>query len=52
MKNWDQIGIAGEPGAQDEFDGYIGGVYRFLANGASDKQIMIIYIKLKLNIWN
>ena len=39
-KNWDPIGVAGEPGAQDEYDGYIGGVYRLLANGASEKQII------------
>ena len=40
MRNWDRIGVAGAPGAQDEYNGYIGGVYRLLASGASDKQII------------
>ena len=40
MKNWDPIGVAGVPEVQDEYDGYIGGVYCLLANGASEKQII------------
>ena len=40
MKNWDPIGVSNESGAQDEYDGYIGGIYRLLANRASEKQII------------
>ena len=40
MKKWDPIGVSGEQGAQDEYDGYIGGIYRLIANGASEKQIV------------
>jgi len=32
---WDPI----EPNAQDEYDGYLGGVYELLVNGASDEDI-------------
>jgi hypothetical protein len=36
---WDPIGIKDEPTAQDEYDGYLGGVYGLLVSGASDEQI-------------
>jgi hypothetical protein len=39
LHDWDPIGIADEPGAQDEYDSYVGGVYRLLASGASEAEI-------------
>jgi hypothetical protein len=38
-RNWDPIGVRDEPPAQDEYDAYVGGVYRLLATGASARQI-------------
>jgi hypothetical protein len=38
-RNWDPIGVRDEPAAQDEYDAYVGGVYRLLATGASARQI-------------
>jgi len=37
---WDPIGIKTEPGAQDEYDGYIGSIYRLLVNHATVEQIV------------
>jgi hypothetical protein len=39
VKVWDPIGIKGEPGAQDEYDSYIGGALHLLMNLGSEKQI-------------
>jgi hypothetical protein len=39
LRDWDPIGVKDVPEAQDEYDSYIGGVYRLLANGASAVQI-------------
>jgi hypothetical protein len=39
MDVWDPIGIKYEPNAQDEYDGYLGGVYELLVGKASDEQI-------------
>ncbi len=38
-RNWDPIGIASDPHAQDEYDAYVGGVYRLLESGATAKAI-------------
>jgi hypothetical protein len=35
LRDWDPIGVRDAPEAQDEYDGYIGGVYRLLATGAA-----------------
>jgi hypothetical protein len=39
MEVWDPIGVKDEPNAQDEYDGYLGGVYELLVSGASDEDI-------------
>jgi hypothetical protein len=39
MDVWDPIGINDEPGAQNEYDGYLGGVYELLVGAASDEDI-------------
>ena len=40
LREWDPIGVRDVPEAQDEYDGYVGGVYRLLASGAAEKQIL------------
>jgi hypothetical protein len=35
LRDWDPIGVADEAAARDEYDGYVGGVYRLLASGAT-----------------
>ena len=39
LREWDPIGVRDVPEAQDEYDGYVGGVYRLLANGASSREL-------------
>ena len=36
---WDPIGVKDEPNAQDEYNGYRGGVYSLPASSASDERI-------------
>ena len=40
LHEWDPIGIQDVPEAQDEYDSYVGGVYRLLASGASEEQLV------------
>jgi hypothetical protein len=40
LREWDPIGVSDIPEAQDEYDSYVGGIYRLLASGASEYQIM------------
>jgi hypothetical protein len=40
LREWDPIGIIDVPEAQGEYDGYVGGVYRLLASGASQDQLV------------
>lgn len=40
LRDWDPIGVRDEPLAQSEYDGYIGGVYRLLASGANEDQLV------------
>ena len=39
LREWDPIGVTREPGLSDEYDAYVGPVYRLLANGATDRAI-------------
>lgn len=39
LHDWDPIGVQNEPAAQDEYDSYVGGVYRLLASGATEQQV-------------
>ena len=39
LRDWDPIGARNEPRAQDEYDSYVGGVYRLLASGASPRSV-------------
>jgi len=40
LRDWDPIGVSDVPEARDEYDAYIGGVYRLLASGASEDEII------------
>jgi hypothetical protein len=37
--HWDPIGIKDEPAAADEYDAYVGGVYRLIAAGVTPLQL-------------
>ena len=39
LRDWDPIGVRDEPRARDEYDSYIGGVYRLLASGAAPQSV-------------
>ena len=39
LPDWDPIGVADVPQARDEYDSYVGGVYRVLASGGSLAEI-------------
>jgi hypothetical protein len=39
LREWDPIGIAEEPAAQDEYDSYAPGVARLILSGASGEAI-------------
>src|ERR1044072_6578636 len=39
LHNWDPIGIANETDLSDEYDAYIGGVYRLLDSGAAPRAV-------------
>ena len=39
MAKWDPIGVSEEPGAANEYDSYIWGVYGLLKRGVSDEEI-------------
>jgi hypothetical protein len=39
LHDWDPIGVKDAPEAQDEYDSYVGRVYRWLASGASETEI-------------
>jgi hypothetical protein len=39
LQDWDPIGVRDVPEAQDEYDGYVGGVYRLLASGVSPREV-------------
>jgi hypothetical protein len=39
LHDWDPIGVRDVPEAQDEYDSYVGGVYRLLVSGASPQAV-------------
>jgi hypothetical protein len=40
LRDWDPIGINDVPEANDEYDSYVGGVYRLLASQCSADQLI------------
>lgn len=47
MQKWDPIGIKDEPGAQEEYDRYIEGVYRLLADASPTEGIVDYLYKIE-----
>jgi hypothetical protein len=39
LEVWDPIGVKDEPNAQNEYDGYIGGLYELLGSQAADSEL-------------
>jgi hypothetical protein len=40
LRDWDPIGVSDIPEAQDEYDSYVGGVYRLLASQCSADNVI------------
>ena len=40
LHDWDPIGVKDIPEADDEYDGYVGGVYRLLARRATAQEVV------------
>jgi hypothetical protein len=40
LRDWDPIGVQEIPEAQDEYDSYVGGVYRLLVSSAQDEELV------------
>src|SRR5215469_2580714 len=40
MRHWDPIGVADVPEAADEYDSYIGPIYRILAGSRSEDELV------------
>jgi hypothetical protein len=40
LRDWDPIGVSDIPEAQDEYDSYVGGVYRLLASQCSADDVI------------
>ena len=39
LRYWDPICVRNVPQAEDEYDAYVGGVYRLIASGATARQL-------------
>lgn len=39
LKTWDPLGVSDEPIAKDEYDSYIGPIYRLLASGGNVREV-------------
>jgi hypothetical protein len=48
-RDWDPIGVNDVPEAHDEYDSYVGGVYRLLASHCSPDQIVDHLAKIESN---
>lgn len=46
-RNWDPIGVKDVPESLDEYDAYVGGVYRLLESGATVKEIAVHLVKVE-----
>jgi hypothetical protein len=40
LEVWDPIAVRDEPGAQDEYDSYVGPIYELLVGSGSDEKIV------------
>lgn len=39
LRDWDPIGISDEPACLNEYDGYVGRVYRLIVSGGDEDQL-------------
>jgi len=44
---WDPVGIAGAPGARDEYDSYLPQVFKLLREGAGEDQIADYLVRIE-----
>ncbi|MGP0072985.1 MAG: hypothetical protein ACLPWF_13755 [Bryobacteraceae bacterium] len=49
MANWDPIGVSDTPEAADEYDFYIGGIYRLLEQGATETDMYTFLRDIEVN---
>ena len=47
LREWDPIGVANEPGLENEYDGYIGPVYRMLAENRKEEELANLLIRFE-----
>lgn len=47
LQAWDPIGIRDNSGQADEYDTYVGGVYRLVASGASAEEIAAHLVRVE-----
>lgn len=45
---WDPCGVAGAPGARDEYDAYLPAIYRLLVQGAEKEQIVQALVEIEV----
>ena len=50
LHDWDPIGIRDEPACVDEYDAYVGGVYRLLVSQATVEEIASHFAKLEHDV--
>lgn len=48
LRDWDPIGVQDVTEAQDEYDSYVGGVYRLLASGATAQEIAEHLLRIEM----
>ena len=47
LRNWDPLGVSDDPEQSDEYTSHVGGVYRLLVSGASDREIAEHLVRLE-----
>lgn len=52
LSDWDPIGVNDVPEAQDEYDSYVGDVYRMLASGCSEDELVEHLWKSRHILWD
>jgi hypothetical protein len=50
VRHWDPIGVSDLPMAQDEYDSYIGPVYRVLSSSRSEEEIISFLSHVEANM--
>ena len=47
FRDWDPIGVNGEPQCEDEYESYIGGIYRLVTGGADSVKLAQHLVRLE-----